>query len=108
MPPPRSKSAKKATPLDLAREEAVALQQEIEALTEEVRCLREELERKAAEVERLSGKLNTILPEILSHRDQQKFPLEPLENMTGRPTHDSPLSLTPLLHPVYLLYVRIC
>lgn len=83
MPPPRSKSAKKASPLDLAKTEAAAKQQEIEDLTQEVRRLREELDRKIAEVERLSKKLHIILPEILSHRDQEKFPLEPLDSIIG-------------------------
>lgn len=82
--PVRSKSAKKPSPLDLAKSEAASKQLEIEQLTEEVGRLKQELELKSNEVLRLRKKLLTILPEILSHRDREKFPLEPVDDPAGR------------------------
>ncbi|XP_067942576.1 uncharacterized protein [Watersipora subatra] len=76
----RSKSAKKLSPLDIAKEEAAKKQTQIEELTEQLKVLREELDVRSAEVERLRKKLHTILPEILSHRDREKFPLEPVDD----------------------------
>lgn len=84
MPPSRSKSAKKQSPLEVAKEDAAKKQEEIEELTQELNELRDELDRRLSEVERLRGKLHTILPEILSHRDREKFPLEPVEDPIGK------------------------
>lgn len=101
MPAPsrRSKSAKKATPLDLAKEEAAKKQTEIEELTERLRVLREDLETRTTEVDKLRGKLHTILPEILSHRDREKFPLEPVDDPIGAVHFMLPLASLPHLAP---------
>ena len=90
MPPGgRSKSAKKLSPLDIAKEEVAKKQAQIEGLTEELRTLREELDEKIVEVEKLRKKLHTILPEILSHRDREKFPLEPVDDPIGECLKDN-------------------
>lgn len=84
MPAARSKSAKKPSPLDLAKEELAGKQQNIEELTNELRQLEQEYDKQKQEVERLKRKLYTILPEILSHRDREKFPLEPVDDLLGK------------------------
>ena len=84
MPPSRSKSAKKQSPLDVAKEENAKKQEQIDELTEELTQLRAQLNERLEEVERLRRKLHTILPEILSHRDRDKFPLEPVDDPIGR------------------------
>lgn len=45
--------------------------------------MKEQIEQQTAEEERIRKKLQIILPEIIAHRNRDKFPLEPLNDVVG-------------------------
>ena len=45
--------------------------------------MKNDLGLQGAEEKRLRLKLQIILPEILAHRDRERYPLEPLNDVVG-------------------------
>ncbi|XP_067944568.1 uncharacterized protein [Watersipora subatra] len=81
MPAPRSKSAKKPSALDLLKEDINRSQVQIDDLTNQIDSVKKSISYQEEEEHRLRRKLRIILPEILAHRDREKFPLEPVNDV---------------------------